>query len=66
MGVDEPQIGRVSAPGGPKLERFDAQQLAEAIEHEIIRAGDHGWTKVSINMELIDAIAMARFLRRGR
>lgn len=47
---------------GPRLERFNAKQLAAAIKAEIARAHVMGWTKIQISMDLPDAFALARKL----
>ena len=53
------------APDGPTLEAFNAFELAAALEHELRRAGERGNTKISTHMNLIDAAALAAFLRRA-
>lgn len=52
------------APDGPIVPEFDARKLAEAIEHEIARAHAVGWTRISLHMDLMNAIRLAQALRR--
>jgi hypothetical protein len=56
--------GKLTDPD-TKIEAFDALLLAQALEYEMGRALERGQTHVRINMGLIDARALARFLRRG-
>jgi hypothetical protein len=53
-----------SAADGPIIARFDPKALEEAIMHEVKRAGEYGWPKVTIHMDIPDAILLAQFLRR--
>lgn len=53
------------APDGPVVERFDALELAQALEHELQRAAGRGLTKIQINMNFVDAQALANCLRRA-
>lgn len=53
------------APDGPVIPRFDAKVLAAAIEQEIIRAGQYGWSKITLHMDVPDAALLAQHLRRG-
>ena len=48
---------------GPVIPRFDPYRLAEALDQEIARAGEIGWTKISLHMDVQDAMKLARFLR---
>lgn len=52
------------APSGPLVPRFNAKELAHAIEQEINRSLLVGWTKISIHMTLEDAAMLAKALRR--
>ena len=52
-----------SVGDGPVIERFDAAALAAALESEIARAADYGWTKVTLHMDIPDARALAKCLR---
>ena len=52
------------APDSPSLERFNPQQLAAAIEHEVGRANICGYTKMSIHMDIVDAVALMNHLRK--
>jgi hypothetical protein len=52
------------APTGPILTRFDPKALAAAIECEVDRSNVMGWTKLSIHMDVFDAVQLAKFLRR--
>lgn len=47
---------------GPRLEAFDAKQLAQALKDEVQRAKQTGWSKVSLHMDLEDALALAKHL----
>jgi hypothetical protein len=47
---------------GPKLEHFDAHALANAIKQEVIRSKIVGLPKLSLHMDLEDALVLARFL----
>lgn len=53
------------APDGPLLDTFSALELAQAIEQEVNRAAMTGLPKLSLKMDLQDAMAMAAFLRRA-
>ena len=52
-----------SVGDGPVLERFDAKGLSEALSTEIQRAGEYGWSKITLHMDVPDASALAKFLR---
>lgn len=52
-------------PDGPRLEQFDALTLSLALEQECNRAEERGLGKVRIDLDLIDALALARFMRRA-
>ena len=54
-----------SLTDGPALPSFDPQALAQALEHEIARAGEYGWTKITLHMDVPDAALLAQHLRRG-
>lgn len=49
---------------GPRLERWNPQQLAEALEEEIARCAAEGWPRISLHMDVQDAMKLARYLRR--
>jgi hypothetical protein len=51
------------APNGPVVPRFNAKELARAIEQEITRSNMVGWTRISLHMTLDDAARLAKFLR---
>jgi hypothetical protein len=53
------------APDGPRLERFDAEALATAIDQEIARSIEYGWSKLTIHMDIPDARLLASYLRRA-
>ena len=53
-----------SAPDGPVIARFDALELAQALESEMERSAIYGWSKMTIHMDMIDARALAAFLRQ--
>lgn len=48
-----------------QLERFDAGKLALLLEQEVGRATEAGLSHVSLNMNLVDTVALARALRRA-
>lgn len=50
---------------GPRLERFDPMHLAGALEQELARAAQVGWTKISIHLDVEDAMRLEQYLRRG-
>lgn len=52
--------------GGQVIPAFERVNLATAIEQELSRAGDYGFTKITIHMDLPDAAKFARFLRGGK
>ena len=51
-------------PDGPRLARFNAAELAAAIEKELDRCKWIGWTKLTITLDVEDAHALLRFLKR--
>jgi len=52
------------APSGPFVESFDARLLADAIDQELARCAQLGWTKITMHMDVADAMRLASFLRR--
>ena len=54
------------APDGPVLPKFDAIQLAEAIEKELERAHEYGWSKMTLHMDLPDAYLLAQHLKGAK
>lgn len=48
---------------GPRLEVFDPLLLAQAIEQEVQRAGEYGWTKITLHLDIPDAAKLAHVLR---
>lgn len=52
-----------AAGDGPVIPRFDAEALATALEQEVNRSGEYGWSKITLHMDVPDAAALARFLR---
>lgn len=59
------QYGCLPATGdGPVIARFDRNALAAAIECELSRASEYGFTKITLHMDLPDAALFAQFLRR--
>lgn len=58
--------GRIAPmPDGPLLPRFDALELAQAIEHTVNQSAGLGHTKVKLDLSFDDAMLLARHLRRG-
>lgn len=51
-------------PDGPLLPRFDALELAQALERLLTECAERGHTKVSLHLDLIDAQALATALRK--
>ena len=52
-------------PNGPVLDVFDPRELAAAIESEILRCAELGWNKITVHMDVRDAMLLARHLRKG-
>jgi hypothetical protein len=50
------------APDGPTLPKFQAKALGKAINHEIARAKEYGWSKITLHMDLPDAHLLAQYL----
>lgn len=55
-----------AAPDGPVIPEFDARNLALAIEQEVQRAGQYGWSKITLHMDIPDAALLAQYLRKRR
>ena len=51
-------------PDGPVLSEFSADKLADAIMQEVERGGNYGFTKITIHLDLPDAVKLAQYLRR--
>jgi hypothetical protein len=51
------------AMDGPKLPAFDAAALAEAIRSEVMRSGEFGWSKITIHLDIPDAVMLMNFLK---
>lgn len=49
---------------GPVVPEYNVRHLADALDQEIARAAQVGWTKVSLHMDVRDAMLLARDLRR--
>lgn len=49
---------------GPRLDRWNPQQLADALDQELARCATEGWPRISLHMDVTDAMTLARFLRR--
>jgi hypothetical protein len=49
---------------GPLVPEYDVRELARALDQEIVRAAESGWTKISLHMDVRDAMLLARDLRR--
>jgi hypothetical protein len=47
------------------IPRFDAQQLVEAMSFEMARAASIGQTRITLNIDMLDAVAMVAYLRRA-
>ena len=48
---------------GPIIASFAPKVLAKGIEDEVRRADDYGWSKITLHMDIPDAIKLAHFLR---
>jgi hypothetical protein len=58
------QFGCVpDAPDGQVLPAFSPQLLAQAIENEIKRCHIYGWNKITVHMDLKDAIELMNYLK---
>jgi len=53
----------VPMPDGPIIPGFHPEQMAQAIEQECARTRSLEGQKISIHMDPIDALALAKFLR---
>jgi hypothetical protein len=53
-----------SAPDGPIIARFDPRALAAAIECEMQRGAEYGWSKITLHMDMPDALMLAKYLRK--
>lgn len=59
------QYGCLPAIGeNTTLPKFNALELAQAIEAEINRSGEYGFTKITLHMDLPDAAQLSKFLRK--
>lgn len=52
------------AGDGPVLPRFEPLAVAKAIEGELLRARDYGWSKITLHMDIPDAVLLAKQLRK--
>lgn len=52
-------------PDGPYLEEFDPLALSQALDAEVNRCMQQGWTKVTVSLDPVNAQKMAAFLRRA-
>jgi hypothetical protein len=52
-----------AAADGPIVDEFDPIKLAQAIEQESRRAIEYGWPKITVHMDLPDAMKLAKHLR---
>jgi len=51
---------------GPILPCFQPKAVAKGIEDEVRRAGDYGWSKITIHLDIPDALKLAEFLRKAK
>jgi hypothetical protein len=51
------------ATDGPILPNFTPKAVAKGIESEVKRAGEYGWSKITLHMDIPDALKLAQFLR---
>jgi hypothetical protein len=54
-----PSIGESSV-----VQQFNTKELALALETEINRSVDYGFTKITLHMDLPDAVLLAKELRK--
>lgn len=54
-----------AAPDGPTIALFNPHDLAAALETEMNRASDYGFTKITLHMDMLDAALLAKYLRKG-
>lgn len=54
-----PSIGEMTT-----ITEFQAAELAQGLEAEINRAGDYGFTKITLHLDLPDAAKLAKYLRK--
>ena len=73
MSVDESKVlgaarrgraGQIEVIDGPRLEAFNPSKLGAALAQEIARAGERGWPKISIHLDIADAAQLAAYLKR--
>ena len=50
------------AGDGPVLPEFHPMALSKAIQQEVNRASDYGWSKITIHLDIPDALLLAKFL----
>jgi hypothetical protein len=55
----------VEAPDGPLLDHYNPLELAQAIEHELVRAVMHGQKKIQIRLDFADAARLVNTLRNA-
>lgn len=53
-----------TAPDGPIIERFNPHDLAAALERELERGAEYGWSKITLHMDVPDALMLAKYLRK--
>jgi hypothetical protein len=46
-----------------EIARFSAGELAEAIFTEVKRGEEYGFAKITLHMDIPDAVALAKFLK---
>jgi hypothetical protein len=54
------------APDGPVLSKFNALELADAMEKELERAHEYGWSKMTLHMDLPDAYLLSQYLKNTK
>lgn len=52
------------APDGPVLEYWNSLDLAQVLEQEVNKAAATGMVKISLHMDLEDALRLSRSLRK--
>lgn len=57
-------VDRLPLVDGPVVPEYSRRHLADALDAEIARCAEVGWTKVSLHMDVRDAMLLARDLRR--
>lgn len=55
-----------AAPDGQSIDAFNPRLLADAIAAEVDRSRSYGWSKLTIHMDIPDAVKLMQFLKTAR